>query len=498
MRRGGRRSGGPTRSERGRGTGRGSSRTSGSTSRSCGGPARRGAGRGESPEEALRRAFEEVEATRIGTTSFDFPALLPLAERRKHLYVVGKTGSGKTTLLSHLLAEDLEAGRGVGVIAPEAELFRDVVLPMVPEHRADQVVYFAPGRPENPVTFNPLAVEEGEERSRAAEELFAIFKRAVGEEELGARMGPILGNAFACLTGRTGSTLFDVKRLVEEPAFREKVAGEAGDPYLREFWTKTYPGYPKGAHLPVVNRLDQFLRPPAVRRALCHPRSSFSIRRALAEGPILLIDLGGLAPDSRQLLGQMLLAKFQLELMRRERAKEEERRPFHLYADEFQTFAGAAQGTWQELLSRGRRYGLALTLAHQHPSQLPGALQDEMLGNVASLVVFALGAKDAQVLRKELVEPAEDGGGAGPVAIEALVTLKAGEAYGRLGGGAWALPVRTLAPRDGGESGAGERIREVSWSRFGVPEKERGSGPAPPPAGEGRKEPGEPEDFWEK
>src|SRR5262245_31863284 len=135
MRRGGRRSGGPTRSERGRGTGRGSSRTSGSTSRSCGGPARRGAGRGESPEEALRRAFEEVEATRIGTTSFDFPALLPLAERRKHLYVVGKTGSGKTTLLSHLLAEDLEAGRGVGVIAPEAELFRDVVLPMVPEHR---------------------------------------------------------------------------------------------------------------------------------------------------------------------------------------------------------------------------------------------------------------------------------------------------------------------------------------------------------------------------
>ena len=99
----------------------------------------------------------------------------------------------------------------------------------------------------------------------------------------------------------------------------------------------------------------------------------------------------------------MLLSKFQLELMRREILTEGERTPFYLYADEFQTFAGVAEGTWRELLSRGRRYGLALTLAHQFPSQLPEGLRDEIFGNIASLVAFGLSAKDAQAIRKEFL-----------------------------------------------------------------------------------------------
>src|SRR5439155_14630173 len=125
------------------------------------------------------------------------PALLPEEERQKHLYVVGKTGTGKTSLLLHLIEEDLKSGHGVGVIAPEAELFRDWLLPMIPDSREEDVIYFAPGNPKNPVTWNPLAVEEAAEQHRAAEELFAIFKRSVGEAEFGARMSPLLANAFA-------------------------------------------------------------------------------------------------------------------------------------------------------------------------------------------------------------------------------------------------------------------------------------------------------------
>jgi hypothetical protein len=269
------------------------------------------------------------------------------------------------------------------------------------------------------------------------------------------------------------------------------------DAYLRDFWLKTYPSYPKGSHLPIVNRLDQFLRPLPVRRALCHPTSSFSIRRALAEGQILLFDLSGLAPDSMLLLGQMLLSKFQLELMRRELVPQEHRRPLYLYADEFQTFAGVAEGTWRELLSRGRRYGLALTLSHQYPGQLPQGLQDEIFGNVASIVAFSLSAKDAMAVRKEFLEEPRTLTPelARPVPLETLVALRPGRAMARLGGGAFALPLQTLEPLPEPPAGRGERIREISWETYGTAPFEEPTASAP--GGAGQRSPTRSEDFLE-
>ena len=433
---------------------------------------------GEAPEDAFLDALYEVPATDIGTTMYGLPARLPLAERTKHLYIVGKTGSGKTSLLMHLIQDDLAAGRGLCVIAPEAELFRDWLLPLVPESRADSVVYFAPGHLENPVTFNPLALEPGDDRGRATGELLSILRSALGDAELGARMTPILGNIFSALLNRPNSTLWDVPRLLVDTPFREEVARATRDPYLRDFWLSTYPSYPKGAHLPILNRLDQFLRPQSVRQALCHPVSTLSIRKALKDRGILFFDLSRLDPASMLLVGQMLLSKFQLELMRREEIPEQERAPFHLYADEFQTFAGVAEGTWRELLSRGRRYGLALTLAHQHPSQLPHGLQDEILGNVASIVAFGLSAKDAEVVRKELLELPALGEPARPVAREAVISLRVGEAVARLGGGSFAVPLRGSSPMEKPLQARGEAIAARSWEHFGIP---LGSRPAQAP-----------------
>ena len=424
---------------------------------------------GQVPEDAFLDALLEVPACEIGTTMYGLPARLPLSERTRHLYVVGKTGSGKTSLLLHLIHDDLAAGRGLCVMAPEAELFRDSLLPLVPESRADDVVYFAPGSLTNPVTFNPLSLEPGDDRGRAAGELLAIFRSALGDAELGARMTPILANIFSVLLNHPEATLWDVPRLLVDVTFREEALRATKDPYVRDFWLRTYPSYPKGAHLPIVNRLDQFLRPESIRQAVCHPVSTLSIRKALKERGILFFDLSRLDPASMLLMGQMLLSKFQLELMRREELPGEERSPFHLYADEFQTFAGVAEGTWRELLSRGRRYGLALTLAHQHPSQLPHGLQDEILGNVASIVAFGLSAKDAEVVRKELLDLPSVNEPARPVAREALISLRVGEAVARLGSGSYAVPLKGPEPIDPPSRARGEWIAARSWERYGIP-----------------------------
>ncbi len=421
----------------------------------------------------------------LGTfTRSHLPApALPPQERRRHLYVVGKTGSGKTTFLEHLMLRDLEAGHGVGVMAPEGELFRGRLLPFMPASRRSDVIYFAPGDPACPLTFNPLSVEEGDDSLRAAEDLFTIFKRALSGDELGPRMQPILQNAFAVLVGRPGATLWDVKRLLTDSAFRDRIVKTTADPYIREFWETTFPRFSKGADLPLLTRLDHFLRPPAVRRCLCHPVSSFSIRTALREEKVLLLDLFGLSEETQRLVGQMLLSKFQIELMRRELLGGSPP-TFFLYCDEFQTFAGFAEGVWRELLSRGRKYGLALTLAHQFPAQLPGALQEEIFGNVNSMVSFGLGNKDAQVMRKEFLTTGDKG--VVPLPVEELLELGVGEAYAKLAGGK-AVKLSMPGPIQGEGLTAGWDVAAESWKRYKAPAVSREvpveeGEVAPPPA----------------
>jgi hypothetical protein len=420
------------------------------------------------PSETLRRLLQATPGIRLGQADVGYPAILPLAERRRHLMVLGKSGYGKTTLALRLLRDDLEAGRGVCVLGSEAELFRDWVLPLIPVTRASQTIYFRPADPRCTVTWNPLALEDGDDRALAAGELFSIFKRAVGEDSIGARADAILSSAFALLIGRPGATLWSVARLLEDDAFRASVVEDIDDPYLREFWTKTFPEYPDGAVLPLANRLNSFLRVPAIRAALCHPVSSFSFRGGLAQDGVLGFDVSGLDPATARLIGQAVLSKFQLELMRRERIPEQERNPIHLYVDEFHVFASTAEGTWRELLARGRRYGLGLHLFTQHPNQLPRSLQQEILGNVSSIVALNLSANDAAAVRRELMAPVA-GGGIKPVATEDFIGFGIGEGFARLSAGSCALKVRFEEPIAKPDAAAGDRIRDISWKTYAAP-----------------------------
>lgn len=420
------------------------------------------------PAERLTRILSVVPGVQLGTSSIGFPAVLPQSERRKHVLTLGKSGFGKTTIALRMVQDDLGEGRGLCVLGSEAELFRDWILPLVPASRAGQVIYFKPADPRCPLTWNPLVVEDGEDRALAAGELFAIFKRAIGEDSIGARADAILSSAFAILVGRRGASLWSLLRLLEDNEYRTAVLAEVDDPYLRDFWTKTFPEYPSGAVLPIANRLNQFLRLPQIRSALCHPISSFSVRDALAHDRILLLDISGFDPSATTLLGQCLISKWQLELMRREKIPEQDRKAVHAYVDEFHVFAGASEASWRELLSRGRRYGLGLHLFTQHPNQLPRSLQHEIFGNVSSVIALNLSGADAAAVRRELLIPMA-GGVVKPIPAEDLVSLPVGEGFARLGSGACALKVKFAAPIEKPDVRLGDRVREISWKAYAAP-----------------------------
>jgi len=143
---------------------------------------------------------------------------------------------------------------------------------------------------------------------------------------------------------------------------------------------------------------------------------------------------------------------------------EQTHKDFYLYADEFQSFAGTSVGTWRELLSRGRKYNLSLTLAHQYPTQIPTALQDEIFGNVSSMVIFSLGGKDANAVKRELLHRDEKGE-IKPIPAPLIVEQKIGHAFIKLGGGR-AVGVQTQKPYSVQNPERAQGIIKSSWEHY--------------------------------
>ncbi|MEK7106188.1 MAG: CxxC-x17-CxxC domain-containing protein, partial [Patescibacteria group bacterium] len=102
------------------------------------------------------------------------------------------------------------------------------------------------------------------------------------------------------------------------------------------------------------------------------------------------------------LLGAMIITKIQLAAMERVRIPEDERKDFYLYVDEFQNFA---TDSFANILSEARKYRLNLTIAHQYTAQLSNengtAVRDAVFGNVGTMIIFRVGADDAEFIEKE-------------------------------------------------------------------------------------------------
>ena len=98
------------------------------------------------------------------------------ADRSRHMYVIGKTGMGKSTLLKNMAIQDIEAGNGMAFLDPHGELVEEL-LDYIPEHRIDDVLYFAPFDLTHPISFNVMEDVGYERRHLVANGLMSAFKK---------------------------------------------------------------------------------------------------------------------------------------------------------------------------------------------------------------------------------------------------------------------------------------------------------------------------------
>jgi Type IV secretion-system coupling protein DNA-binding domain len=324
------------------------------------------------------------------------------ADRRHHMYIVGKTGTGKSTLIANLARQDLVHGEGFALLDPHGDLVEQV-LRSVPAERQRDLIYFNVPESAHPLAFNPLESADPASRPLVASGLVSVFNK-IWAESWGPRMEYILRNALLALLDVPGRTLLDIPRLLDEPTFRRQALAYVQNAQVRRFWLREYESYPARfraeAIAPVQNKVGEFLVNPVLRGIVGQTKSTFDLRRVMDEGKILLVNLakGNIGEDTAALLGGMLVTKVGLAALSRSTIQESERRDFYLYADEYPSFTTTS---FAGMLSEMRKYHVGLVLAHQYMEQVEESVRGAVLGNVGTIIAFRVGLADALLLEKE-------------------------------------------------------------------------------------------------
>ncbi len=323
-------------------------------------------------------------------------------DRQRHMYVIGKTGMGKSTLLENMAAQDIQNGEGVAFIDPHGSA-AETLLEYIPEHRIDDVVYFAPFDMDHPVAFNVMEDVGADKRHLVVSGLMSTFKK-IWVDAWSARMEYILTNALLALIEYPDTTLLSVTRLFVDKAYREKVVDYIQDPAVKSFWVDEFANYTDrfaAEALPAIqNKIGQFTGNPLIRNIIGQPKSSFNIRELMDNRKILIMNLskGLVGETNANLLGSMLTTRIYLAAMSRADLPVETMRQmpnFYFYVDEFQSFANS---TFSNILSEARKYHLNLIIAHQYIEQMEEEVKDAVFGNVGTTISFRVGPFDAEVL----------------------------------------------------------------------------------------------------
>lgn len=331
-------------------------------------------------------------------------------DRRKHLYIVGKTGTGKSTMIANMAINDMRNNEGVAIIDPHGDLC-DVLLDYIPSNRINDVMYLDPADLEHPFHLNPLEIKNESYRELIASGIVSIFYKLY-HYSWGPRLEYILRNTILTLLHVPESTLLQVPEILTNEKYREKVVAVLTDPVLKNFWNNEFnkmsPQMKSEAVSPILNKVGQFLSSQTIRNIIGHPVSTIDLEAAMNDGKIVLVNLsqGKLGEDNSALLGAMIITKMQLAAMNRVYLSEGERKDFYLYVDEFQNFA---TNSFIKILSEARKYRLNLTLANQYIGQIDEEVQMAIFGNAGSLVSFCVGSTDARLLSKEFGEKYEEG-----------------------------------------------------------------------------------------
>jgi hypothetical protein len=385
--------------------------------------------------------------------------------RNRHAYILGATRMGKSTLLLNMMMQDIANGGGLCLIDPHGDLALDV-LQRIPEDRKNDVLYLDLSDRDFPLSLGLLEANNEQEQRLLCSDLLSVLRRLFAAS-WGDRLEHILRHAILTLlaAGQHSEgryTLRDIRPLLSNKAFRQRVVNSLEDPELRAFWHGEFYGYSASSFAPLYNKLGLLISSSLVRNIIAGRQSKFSFNDIIRSKKVLLVNLAGsqIGNDQAHFLGALLVSKLQIAAMQNLLLGKNERTPFTLYVDEFQNFVVSS---FETILSEAGKAGLSLVMANQFLEQLSAHLQTAILSNVGALVSFRVSSNSGRLLEKEF---------AGRYKSNDLVSLERGEAIARIGGANDSYDVKTFPPPPEAEANFVEMIRQASRDAICRPREE--------------------------
>jgi hypothetical protein len=394
-------------------------------------------------------------------------------DRRRHMYVIGKTGTGKSYMIQNMAFQDIINGEGVCVIDPHGEMI-DWLLQRIPKERVDDVIHFYPPDTERPLGLNLLEAKTSADKDMVVSEMISIFYKLFDPQGSGI-VGPIfehyMRNAMLLLLADTsdGATLIDIPRVFTDKEYRTKKLAYVTDPTVLRFWQEEFAQAEKSNQVGelfsyIISKIGRFISNEMMRNIIGQSKSSFDFRDVMDNKKILLVNLSkGLTGDlNSNMLGFIIVSKLQMAALSRADNPNANYADFYLYIDEFQNVTTDSIST---ILSEARKYKLNLVVAHQFMAQLEDNIKDAVLGNVGSTVAFRVGAPDADVMTKQF-EP--------DVNENDLINIENRNAYVKLmvnGTSTRPFTMQTLDAMGQKNEKIGQAIRQLSRLKFGQNKK---------------------------
>lgn len=355
----------------------------------------------------------------LGVDAFGSTQSVTPMMRSMHMHVIGATGQGKSKFLAQLIRQDIKHRHGVCLIDPHGTLYREIIA-WCSYHGLQgrrRIHLIDPNDTDWTLGFDPLRCDDPEYLSVTVDGAVEACAQVWGGED--SNRTPLLKKCLRAVFyalavgGQSLGEAFSLTTVNDRDGFRAKVAGRLDDEIYQRVWDDLNSLSNRDfaeAFSSTNNRLMEFLANPAIRRMFRLKEKALDIAKCMEEGDIILVNLQAkkISNDNARLIGTLLTnCLFNAAIRRDERSAI--RHPFYLYIDECYRFLTSDV---ESMLDQTRKFGLHVTLAHQHLGQLMkygDHIYDAVMTNARTKVVFGgLSEKDGELLAKELLRETFD------------------------------------------------------------------------------------------
>jgi len=299
-----------------------------------------------------------MDLPRLKLTMTDY-----IKERYTHVLLLGKSGTGKSSMIANWWKQDSYWKNSQILIEPSGFLAKDCY-----SISKGKALYCSL---DTPISINPMQAPYNPNQisDNIAESLNQVIKLTTSNQELTVKMRAILDEAIKYCLLNNRRNLLNV---------RDYILNMKGNAETRDG---------------IIQRLNFLLNDERMLPILCE-NNAINWGRLIANKKSFILDSFGMGREKMIFTGNLISQAIK-NYFRYERPKKYE--PLALYVDECHNFINY---NFMDILKEGRKYKLSCILATQDMA-FDEKLVRIML-NVGNIVSFRLGAREAQMIAREL------------------------------------------------------------------------------------------------